>query len=290
MDRAKRSSFASNSSVASNGVWYTDSNGREFQKRVRNERPTWKWVPTQPIAGNYYPINAVQWLGDDDDAMVVLNDRSQGGASMQDGSLEFMVHRRLLKDDGRGVDEALNEPGLDGKGLIITGRHYVSMVDVEEAAEVARVGQNLLYNSPHISYAPIPSIASYAMSHYTNLTFLGTDLPINVELITAQVRPNGETLIRLAHQFGIGEDPDYSTPVTVDIATLFNQGVSSVSELSLTAAYPAGSHKALQWNTTDGKVGKRGRQGREGRAENGKLVDTKVTLQPLEIRTFVLEF
>ena len=279
-----------NSSIDSQSTWYTDSNGREFQKRVRNERPTWKWVPTQPIAGNYYPVNTVQWLADDDDAMVVLNDRSQGGSSLADGSLEFMIHRRLLKDDGRGVSEPLSEPGLDGKGLIITGRHFVSLVDVEEAASLARVGQNLLYNSPHVSYAPISSIDTYAASHNTNLTFVGTDLPLNVELITAQVRPNGETLLRLAHQFGLGEDPDYSVPVTVDLATLFNQGVGSVTELSLSAAYPAGSHKPLQWNTTDGAVGKRGPQGREGRAANGKLLDTVVTLQPLEIRTFSVSF
>ena len=39
--------------IASNGTWYTDSNGREWQKRVRNFRPTWNWEPTQPVAGNY---------------------------------------------------------------------------------------------------------------------------------------------------------------------------------------------------------------------------------------------
>ena len=189
------------------------------------------------------------------------------------------------------MDEALNEPGLDGKGLIITGRHYVSLVDADSAAEVARVGQNLLYNQPHVSYAPIQSIAAYTASHHTNLTFLAADLPLNVELITAQVRPNGETLIRLAHQFGVGEDPDYSAPVTVDLAQLFNQGISAVTELSLTAAYPAGSHKPYQWNTTDGTAaGKRGRQGREGRSSNGKLLDTTVTLQPMEIRTFTISF
>lgn len=279
-----------NSSIASNGTWYTDSNGREFQRRVRNQRPTWKWDPTQPIAGNYYPVNAVQWLADGQDALVVLNDRAQGGASMQDGSLEFMVHRRCLVDDARGVDEPLNEPGLDGQGLVITGRHYVILVDAAGAAEAARVGQNLVYTQPHLSYAAIASIAAYTRAHHTNLTFLGADLPPNVELMTLQVRPNGETLLRLAHQFGVGEDDTWSQPATVDLAALFNQGFDSVTELSLTAAYPAGSHKAYNWNTTDGVVGKRGPQGREGRAENGELLDTTVTLQPMEIRTFSISF
>ena len=40
-----------NTSIASNATWYTDSNGREFQQRIRNYRPTWKWDPTQKTAG-----------------------------------------------------------------------------------------------------------------------------------------------------------------------------------------------------------------------------------------------
>lgn len=32
------------------------------------------------------------------------------------------VHRRLLMDDYFGVDEALNEPGISGKGLIVRGK------------------------------------------------------------------------------------------------------------------------------------------------------------------------
>ena len=41
------------SSIASEGVWYTDSNGREFQERKRNSRPTWKWSPTQPVRAQH---------------------------------------------------------------------------------------------------------------------------------------------------------------------------------------------------------------------------------------------
>ena len=35
--------------------------------------------------------------------------RFPGGASLASGQLEIMVHRRILKDDGRGVGEPLNE-------------------------------------------------------------------------------------------------------------------------------------------------------------------------------------
>ena len=283
-----------NSSIASNGTWYTDSNGREFQKRQRDSRQSWPLRVSQPVAGNYYPVNAVQWLADDDDAMVVLNDRSQGGASIADGSLEFMVHRRLLDDDGRGVGEALDERGADGRGLIVTGRHYVSILPADLAADVAREGQNLIYSAPHISFTNVSSIASYTAAQYTNLSFLATDLPTNVELITAQSL-NDQLLIRLAHQFGVNESLSLgqSKPATVDLATLFVQRPTTVLELSLTASYPAGTHKGYEWNTTDGQIGRRAVSGEKAERRwgtGGLLLNTTVTLQPLEIRTFALSF
>ncbi|CAN0562218.1 unnamed protein product, partial [Ectocarpus sp. 12 AP-2014] len=104
-------------SLASKGTFYTDSNGREFQRRVRNERPTWDLDVTQPVAGNYYPATAAVFLrdegdddGDEDEMQLsVLTDRAQGVSSLADGELELMAHRRLLTDDQRGVGEALNE-------------------------------------------------------------------------------------------------------------------------------------------------------------------------------------
>ena len=45
--------------------------------------------------------------------LTLIVDRSEGGASLADGTLEVMVHRRMLKDDGRGVGEALNETGVE---------------------------------------------------------------------------------------------------------------------------------------------------------------------------------
>ena len=35
------------------------------------------------------------------------------------------VHRRLFDDDGKGLDQARNEPGQFGDGLIVRGFHYV---------------------------------------------------------------------------------------------------------------------------------------------------------------------
>jgi hypothetical protein len=35
---------------------YTDANGREMLRRVRDRRPTWDLDVTEPTAGNYYPV------------------------------------------------------------------------------------------------------------------------------------------------------------------------------------------------------------------------------------------
>lgn len=34
-----------------NGVFYTDSNGRQMLKRIRNKRPTWDLDIVEPVAG-----------------------------------------------------------------------------------------------------------------------------------------------------------------------------------------------------------------------------------------------
>lgn len=44
-------------------------------------------------------------LDDGKNELAVVTDVTMGGASMKDGELEVMVHRRCQKDDSRGVQE-----------------------------------------------------------------------------------------------------------------------------------------------------------------------------------------
>lgn len=77
--------------MKNNGVFYTDSNGREMLKRKRNYRETWKVNIKEPVAGNYYPINTKIAIEDEKHRLAVLTDRAQGGSSLFDGTLELMV-------------------------------------------------------------------------------------------------------------------------------------------------------------------------------------------------------
>jgi len=49
--------------------------------------------------------------------LTVMNDRSQGGSVLTNGSVELMQNRRLHHDDQRGVGEALNETNANGVGI-----------------------------------------------------------------------------------------------------------------------------------------------------------------------------
>ena len=113
-------------SLATNGEFYTDSNGRELLKRTRNSRPDYDYSDEQPVSGNYYPVNNRIAIRDanQDIELAIITDRSEGGASINDGEIELMVHRACQHDDGRGVGENLNEQEY-GTGNRIRGKHFL---------------------------------------------------------------------------------------------------------------------------------------------------------------------
>ena len=138
--------------IESARVFYTDANGREMKQRIRDHRDTWKYEVTEPVSGNYYPVNSRISIKDSSLQLTIMTDRSVGGTSFRDGDVELMLHRRLLKDDFLGVDEALNEPGLDGCGLIIRGKNRVLLTTPEEAPRYHREQGELMLLQPQLRY------------------------------------------------------------------------------------------------------------------------------------------
>lgn len=95
--------------ISSGDALYTDAQGHEMQHRRRNLRPSWHLKVNEPVAGNYYPKNSAAYIEDASTRLTIVTDRSSGVASLASGQLEYMLHRRLLHDDHRGVGEPLNE-------------------------------------------------------------------------------------------------------------------------------------------------------------------------------------
>eukprot|EP01127_Copromyxa_protea_P013827 TRINITY_DN3754_c0_g1_i1.p1 TRINITY_DN3754_c0_g1~~TRINITY_DN3754_c0_g1_i1.p1 ORF type:complete len:973 (-),score=199.97 TRINITY_DN3754_c0_g1_i1:23-2626(-) len=279
--------------VQSSSYLYTDSNGREFLQRKRNYRPTWNLTVTQPVAGNYYPVNVGAFINDTKQQFTVLTDRSQGGASIHDGELEIMIHRRLLYDDSRGVREPLNEtdgispypgPVRRGTGLHITGSHFIHYDTPSNSFALLRGLQSRIFSPLVLGFTNVKtSIQEWVSSHTATQSPLANELPLNIDLMTLEAVGGNEYILRLSHQFGVKEDSKYSFPVTIDLNKLFNHfPLSDLKEVSLTTNQDAGSMKRLEWMTND----------EESNKDLFKIIPftgSSVTINPADIRTFTFK-
>ena len=270
--------------IANDGAFATDSNGREFQPRVRNQRPTWNWTNVAPVSGNYYPLSTALTMDDGATGLGVVVDRAQGAASLQDGSVEVMLHRRILTSCGLAVP--LNEPGQNGTGLIVTGVHRLFLGPVQATPtrqsliERVRLQQQRQYFPLHPLFAASPSFTPLPLPQ--PITFVSRPLPTNVELSTLQQQADGSVLLRLAHSFAVNESDAYSVPVSVDVSALFEQPIRSIRRVTLTAN--------ADWKPTGTKAaGARSGGKAEDAGREDALDDTVVTLGPMQIATFVVE-
>ena len=271
--------------IKSTELFYTDANGREMQERKRNFRPTWSLDDTEPVAENYYPVNSRMYIRDGDKQLTILTDRSLGGSSMKDGSMEIMLHRRLLRDDMRGVAEPLNESGISGKGLIVRGKLCVTLAPPKTSAALHReLGEKLLLE-PVLGFAPNSLTFKKWTSQFNSLhSGLTSELPANVHLLTLETMKD-LALIRVEHQYEVGEDSKLSQPVNISLAGLFTDFVvESMTEMNLAANQLLKDKQPLHWNikTEKNEEGMKKKKKIASRAET----DLNVNLTPMQIRTF----
>lgn len=83
------------------------------------------------------------------DVVALLNDRSQGGTSLQNGQIEMMIHRRTVMDDSRGVGEPLNEVSEEGYGLRQSIIHQLAFFNTEEQPNLHRKLQLYMDSPPY---------------------------------------------------------------------------------------------------------------------------------------------
>lgn len=77
----------SSSSIASGDEWLTDSSWEEMMVRRRNYRFSWTYNMTNPVAGNYVPMNAMAVISGNQTQLSILSDRSRGCASLNSGEV-----------------------------------------------------------------------------------------------------------------------------------------------------------------------------------------------------------
>ncbi|KAG8550666.1 hypothetical protein GDO81_022954 [Engystomops pustulosus] len=270
------------SKLQTNGLFYTDANGRQILQRRRDFRETWSLQQTEPVAGNYYPVNSRIYIKDKNIQLTVLTDRSQGGSSITDGSLELMVHRRLLYDDYRGVGEPLLEPGQYGTGLIVRGRHLLVLDTPKDSADVHRTLAIQEYMSPQIILSPGNGVSYDSKQNpISQFSALRTPLSNNIHLLSLAVHEPHKLLIRLEHPFQAHESSNYSQPATVNLQEMFSTlSFSEVEEMTLSANLPKNKMSRMRWRAA-------GASDHPREDKSYSLDPTNITLNPMEIRTFL---
>ncbi|XP_062127967.1 lysosomal alpha-mannosidase isoform X3 [Drosophila sulfurigaster albostrigata] len=212
-----------NSDIKSEGIFYTDSNGREMIKRQRDHRDTWNLKLHESVSGNYYPVTTKIALEDSTARMAILTDRAQGGSSMQDGALELMVHRRLLHDDAFGVGEALNETEY-GIGLIARGKNHlfigaslmredISLKAMERLVQLETLLPSWKFFSNMKEYTQQQWLSEFTNSY----TGISSTLPKSAHLLTLEPWHDNELLVRFEHILEKDEDSNYSKYVQFNV-------------------------------------------------------------------------
>uniref|UniRef100_A0A336M0Y1 Alpha-mannosidase n=1 Tax=Culicoides sonorensis TaxID=179676 RepID=A0A336M0Y1_CULSO len=317
------------SKIENNGVFYTDSNGRQMVTRKRNKRDSWDADIGEKEAGNYYPVTAKIAIEDDENRMAVLNDRAQGGSSLYDGSIELMVHRRLLKDDAFGVEEALNETESNSKGLVARGKHWLIIgkkTNTNPLNWTIQAKERFLQNEKLLSTWQFFSDAShvnytYWMQRYSNIwSAMALPLPRNVHVLTFepwnQDNLNGHSfIVRFEHLFQKYEDLEYAKSVTFNFQDAFrdfdvdwirettlggNQWLEnaqrfkfkyeSMKHSSYNAKYENMMKNSSKYHgTTISTKSAGGDVNKMGINERSVAFDYEITLEPMQIRTFIVK-
>jgi len=241
--------------IPSNGTWYTDSQAFEMQQRQRDARPNYPYTVTEPVAANFFPCNAFALMNASHGAaakdpnatmknMAVMADRSRATASLVDGELQFLVQRRLIYDDNRGVGEPLNE-----RTRVLTTSRIVFNEAQGTLTTAMRLQSQRMTHMPLMRFGapsgktqPFPYLSEQA----TNL------LPPNVHLHTRTVHQRGEMLLRLQHLFDIGEGP-LAVPVAVQLGNVLPAGarVTSITDMDMNGVKVAATMQRTDFSTCD---------------------------------------
>jgi alpha-mannosidase len=115
-----------NTNIKSNLEILTDSNGLQSYTRKYRDWPNDPANHLYPVASNFYPLVYHASIGDDQYQLTIVANTSRGVASMKEGSIEVLVHRRTSKDDRRGVATPLDDVQIVGIQLRVIIEKKVS--------------------------------------------------------------------------------------------------------------------------------------------------------------------
>jgi len=87
--------------ISNDGIFHTDLNGFNFD--------THHFRADLPIQSQVFPMPTLASIQDTSQRFTVLSEHAQGTASLQNGSIDVWLDRRLLRDDERGLGQGVRD-------------------------------------------------------------------------------------------------------------------------------------------------------------------------------------
>jgi len=111
--------------IANEGIFHTDLNGANFD--------THHFRADLPIQSQVFPMPTLASIEDSSQRFTVLSEHAQGTASLQDGSIDVWLDRRLRHDDERGLGQGVRDNVLTRTRLrlLIETENYESNPSTE---------------------------------------------------------------------------------------------------------------------------------------------------------------
>jgi hypothetical protein len=207
------------SSIKNQRTIYTDDNALESLERVHRTNRI------EYVSSNYYPVQYSAFIKDGENQLSIVMNHTVGAASMNEGEIEVMIHRRTSMDDARGVDEPVNDTSI----LRTTIRVIVSPVG--EASKHRHTSSYHL-NFPMEVYCTETNFQRPFRPRFTPML---KDLPLNIHLLNLEtLNPQKkEVLLRFIHIYEKGDDEMLSKPVQFDIRDYIRYRIQDITKTSL---------------------------------------------------------
>jgi len=183
--------------------------------------------------------------------------------------------------------------GCECAGLTMRGRHLL-LFDKVPAVRAARRAL-----AEQLNFPPLLTFTDAKVAPFKPSSSLGAPLPPNVKLVTltsnyADIH-DGQLLLRLSHLYGAGEHPTLSQPATVDLSQVFSKEglkISAARETTLGASRPlAGRNHVWRTHSRTEAAAREAEEIARGAFESRQpFAYPKVTLRPMEVRTFLATF
>ena len=190
-----------------------------------------------------------------------------------------MIHRRLLQDDGLGVSEP-----LDDKTLAV-GRHQLLISNNKKKNNIQRINSKIWRRKQALNnFRPLLTFttnSTFASMPQFGFQFSHVNLPNYVEMISLdQWKNNGEIMLRLQNIIDDNNNPNDNNDtdtnlVLPDIKTILQPNrFNKCQEVNLVG-------QPLKQNNTTTIMGQK---------QTNLVSCVNITLQPLEIKTFILSW